>query len=306
LPTRKAFTSLSTEAIVKHFAWDFLAAEVRVLAATQAPHILTLQNLCRAYPLRIAMESNGKVSVVVLHGCTLVAAGIIAVLSGEPDIEVADRAIRRSIEPDIMIGSCEEAVKLKSPSPCPPGAHPPRVLVVILRETESEVRAALESGIDGCLSIDCAQDELVAAVRSVLRGDGYLIPSRLPFREPLVAATRPAPPPARGGLAPGALRRVREHIDANLESGIAVRTLATIAGLSACHFARAFKQSLGVPPHRYVLQRRIARAVQMIRDTDLSLSEIALSVGCADQSHFTTLFTRLVGETPRAYRRAFR
>ena len=268
--------------------------------------VLALQNLCRAYPLRVAMESNGKVSVVVAHGCALVAAGIIAALSGEPDIEVADRTLRRSTEPDIVIGSCEEAVKLKSPSSCPPGTHLPRVLMVTLRETESEIRAALESGIDGCLSIDCAQDELVAAVRGVLRGDGYLIPTRSPFREPSVAATRPEGALARGGLAPGALRRVREYIDANLESGIAVRTLATIVGLSACHFARAFKQTLGVPPHRYVVQRRIARAAQMLRDTDLSLSEIALSVGCADQSHFTTLFTRLVGQTPRAYRRAFR
>ena len=57
------------------------------------------------------MESNGKFGVIVVHGCALVAAGIVATLSGGPDIEVADRTLRRSIEPEIVIGSGEEAVK---------------------------------------------------------------------------------------------------------------------------------------------------------------------------------------------------
>jgi AraC-like DNA-binding protein len=76
--------------------------------------------------------------------------------------------------------------------------------------------------------------------------------------------------------------------------------------LSEFHFARAFKQSLGVPPHRYLIQRRIARAAEIVKTTDKPLSEVALDVGFSDQSHFTRLFVRVTGETPRAFRHRHR
>ncbi len=108
--------------------------------------------------------------------------------------------------------------------------------------------------------------------------------------------------PARGGLPPARAQRICEFIDANLDQSISLESLAEMAGLSTYHFARAFKQTLGMPPHCYVLQRRIERAQQMLRDTDLSLSEIALSAGFSDQSHLTRHFRRLTGVPPSVMR----
>jgi AraC-like DNA-binding protein len=119
------------------------------------------------------------------------------------------------------------------------------------------------------------------------------------------AATRSADT-ARGGMAFGRLRRIREHIERELAHKISLGELANIAGLSPGHFSRAFKQSVGMPPHRYVLRRRIATAADAIRNTDRSLAEVALSVGFSDQSHFTRVFARELGETPSAFRRKYR
>jgi AraC-like DNA-binding protein len=108
---------------------------------------------------------------------------------------------------------------------------------------------------------------------------------------------------ARGGLPPAMLRRVREYVDTHLDSRIDLDTLAGAAGLSLYHFARAFKQSEGATPHLFVLQRRLAKAQELLKDHRLSLSEVALSVGFADQSHFARRFRELVGISPGHFRR---
>jgi len=107
---------------------------------------------------------------------------------------------------------------------------------------------------------------------------------------------------ARGGLPPRALRRVREYITAHLERNISVEALAAIVGLSMFHFARAFKQSEGVTPHRFLLQCRVRRAQELLAGTDLPLSEIALAAGFSDQSHCARRFREFVGITPSRYR----
>jgi transcriptional regulator GlxA family with amidase domain len=116
----------------------------------------------------------------------------------------------------------------------------------------------------------------------------------------------PVAPVWRGGLAPGALRRVREHIESSLSERIELGELARITGLSECHFSRAFRQSVGVPPHRYVMTRRVEVAANLIEQTNRSLTDIALAVGFADHSHFTRTFARMKRETPGAYRRRHR
>jgi transcriptional regulator GlxA family with amidase domain len=110
----------------------------------------------------------------------------------------------------------------------------------------------------------------------------------------------------RGGLPPRALRRVREFIESHLEESISIQALAAIVGLSMCHFARAFKQSEGVTPHDYVLRRRVKRVQELLADTDLPLSEIAIAVGFADQSHCARRFREHVGLTPSRYRWSLR
>ena len=105
-----------------------------------------------------------------------------------------------------------------------------------------------------------------------------------------------------GGLPPGLIRRVREYIDSHLGENVRIETLATLVGLSAYHFARAFKQSIGVPPHEFILRQRLERAGQMLHGTELPLSEIAVAVGFSDQSHFARHFRRQTGITPSAAR----
>ena len=114
---------------------------------------------------------------------------------------------------------------------------------------------------------------------------------------------RSAPTPqARGGLPPGAMRRVREYVDAHLGESMDLAELASVAGLSVFHFARQFKQSAGVTPHHYLVQRRIERAQDMLARTDLALSEIAVAAGFSDQSHLSRHFRQMLGTTPREFR----
>jgi len=109
-------------------------------------------------------------------------------------------------------------------------------------------------------------------------------------------------PQAHGGLAPGTMRRVREYVEANLGDSIDLVTLAAIAGLSIHHFAREFKQSAGIAPHHYLIQKRVERAQDMLAHTDLSLSEIACAVGFSDQSHLARHFRQIFGTTPGQFR----
>ena len=108
----------------------------------------------------------------------------------------------------------------------------------------------------------------------------------------------------RQGLAPWQVRRVLTYVDANLDKSIKNKDLATLARLSEYHFNVAFRNSVGSPPHEYIIRRRIERAQGLMLSTDAPLCEIAVECGLADQAHFTRLFRRISGETPAAWRRA--
>ncbi len=100
------------------------------------------------------------------------------------------------------------------------------------------------------------------------------------------------------GLAPAIKRRVSEYIDSHLGENISLESMAELAGLSVYHFSRAFRQSTGLAPHGYLLQRRIEHATHLLSRTELPLSEIALAVGFSDHSHFARHFRRFTGTTP--------
>ena len=105
-----------------------------------------------------------------------------------------------------------------------------------------------------------------------------------------------------GGLAPGALRRVREYIEQHLAESISTDALARIAGLSTGHFNRAFKQSTGDSPHHYIIRKRVTIAKDLLVHTNRILADIALDTGFADQSHFSRTYVAVTGETPSACR----
>ncbi len=116
----------------------------------------------------------------------------------------------------------------------------------------------------------------------------------------------PVSRPIQGGLAPWQVRRAKEILTANLDGSVTLRDIAADCGLSTSHFARGFRVSVGVSPHRWLQSRRIERAKGLLSDERLSLSEVALSSGFADQSHFTRVFSCEVGTSPGAWRRSIK
>ncbi len=107
----------------------------------------------------------------------------------------------------------------------------------------------------------------------------------------------------RGGLAPWQERRAKERFSARLDGDIVLKEVATECGLSVSHFSRAFRQSVGIAPHAWLLRRRVEVSQDLLRNRRWTLSEVALACGFADQSHFTRVFTREVGVSPGAWRR---
>jgi AraC family transcriptional regulator len=107
-----------------------------------------------------------------------------------------------------------------------------------------------------------------------------------------------------GGLAAARERRIREHIEHNLDQDLSLERLAEVVGLSASHFATLFRQSTGFTPHQYVSHRRIERAQQLLTETTEALVEVASACGFTSQSQFTTLFRRFTGVTPGKFRQA--
>lgn len=107
----------------------------------------------------------------------------------------------------------------------------------------------------------------------------------------------------RGGLAPWQVRCATDLMTARLGEDISLSEPAAACGLSPGYFARAFSKSVGTPPYRWLLLQRVLRAKSLLRDADLSLTDIAAACGFADQSHFTRVFTSIVGASPGAWRK---
>ncbi len=108
----------------------------------------------------------------------------------------------------------------------------------------------------------------------------------------------------KGGLAPWQERRACDALAARLEGDISLKEIAAECGLSVSHFSRAFRQSTGLPPHRWLLRHRVQVAKVLMEDHRQTLAQIAVASGFADQSHFTRVFAKHVGVSPGAWRRA--
>ena len=109
--------------------------------------------------------------------------------------------------------------------------------------------------------------------------------------------------PTRGGLAPWQVRRACERLEANLGGTLSLQQIAAELDLSVSYFSRAFRVSTGLPPHQWLLRQRVKAAKQLMAIRDLPLSEIAISAGFANQSHFTRVFSSAVGVSPATWRR---
>jgi AraC family transcriptional regulator len=107
-----------------------------------------------------------------------------------------------------------------------------------------------------------------------------------------------------GGLAAWQKQRLVDYIEANLDQPMTIAEMAELVRLSPYHFARAFKRSFGVPPHRYHMQRRIEATKILLGKTSTPVTEIALRLGFSETSSFTAGFRRVTGQSPSEYRRS--
>lgn len=106
-----------------------------------------------------------------------------------------------------------------------------------------------------------------------------------------------------GGLPPYQLRQVLDYIDAGLAAEIKLADLSGVLGISPFHFARLFKQSMGISPHQYLIQQRVDRAKQLLKRSDRPIVEIALECGFNSHSHLSKQFRQVTGMTPKVFRR---
>jgi len=118
----------------------------------------------------------------------------------------------------------------------------------------------------------------------------------------LEQTTSAAARPLRGGLPARQQKRLAEFIDEHLAEEISLATLAELVDLSLFHFAHAFKQSFGVPPHRYHMNRRMYRAGNLLRRSAFSVTQIGSQIGFRETSSFTRAYRKFAGVTPSEYR----
>jgi AraC family transcriptional regulator len=118
-------------------------------------------------------------------------------------------------------------------------------------------------------------------------------------------STGPIETRPRDGLAGPVLTRVLDYIRANLGRDLTITELAAVANMSPHHFSLRFKDSVGVAPHQWVVRTRVREAERLLRVQSMSVVEVALSLGFSHQSHFTAVFRRLTGTTPKRYQRLY-
>ncbi|HET7031882.1 MAG TPA: AraC family transcriptional regulator [Casimicrobiaceae bacterium] len=292
--------------------------------------------------MEVAPSYSGvPVTVAVGHTSPLVSAGLAATLARTPGCEVElwqipltawDSERRRHAQ--VIFGDFALFEHLRMRTSDSANGCPLTRAKFVLVTTGDEPASNVAGGIDHCLSIECHEEQLFAIVQGMADSRARSVRSAssadewsrsVPARERSSGEDRlrlsgdaarrhggSVRPPqrrrttVRGGLAPGALRRVLEHIERSFTENVQNSALAKIAGLSSKHFGRAFKQSTGASPHRYLMRQRVARATELLEHSSRALADIALDVGFADQSHFSRAFAALTGETPSACRRRHR
>ena len=163
----------------------------------------------------------------------------------------------------------------------------PGVRAAVCHDANSARRCVEEDGMNLLvMGASVVTDDLALELASAFVGASY-IPREQAF-----------------GIPPRRLARVIEHIRNNLDTPLAVSVLCRIVEMSQSHFSKLFKVSTGVTPHQFVLQERINRSKELLRQGDAKLVDVALGVGFENQAHFTTVFGNFVGMTPRQFQRS--
>jgi AraC family transcriptional regulator len=188
---------------------------------------------------------------------------------------------------------------------------PQKTLMRVADEAETVQRIDL---VERTAHPDAITSRLLLSAADVLEGNAALDSL---FRQQLtdLLATRllaahagaPAIPQLIvGGLAPKVLMRAIERLRSESDADVSLGALAAEAGLSRFHFCRAFKESTGLSPHAWLRQHRLEQAMQMLRETDVSVVAVAAALGYGSQTAFAAAFKRLTGDTPTDWRRRAR
>ena len=160
---------------------------------------------------------------------------------------------------------------------------------------------ALAACCDACVTVHTA-----AAIRVGSTHEEIAEVFRIAAEHPQVHAMGTNLRLVRGGLAPWQMRRTAQVLNERLGSKVTLARLAGECGVSVAHFGRAFRQTTGRTPHRWLVEQRVEHAKRLLVTSALPLAEIAAICGFADQSHFTRVFSQLVGSGPGAWRRAWK
>jgi AraC family transcriptional regulator len=180
-----------------------------------------------------------------------------------------------AINPLLMREAVLSELVQKTPEPCP--EH--------LAVLSSALEALVQAWPDGDVNIDDALLKLCA---------------QLSLRLERGPSTRPM---ERVALSPWQERRAKELMSSQMDKGLSIAHIASECSLSRSHFSRAFKKNTGLSPRDWFLQMRLDKAKRLLGVPQLTISQISLDCGFADQSHFTRVFTRVVGATPFSWRR---
>jgi AraC family transcriptional regulator len=196
----------------------------------------------------------------------------------------------------------------------------PEILQVYLRQTIYESAVTDMYGCDPAAATlvprfamsDPLLEQLAIAIASSLREgtaeDGLYIDTLAQMIAAHLArhhSTRSRPPrlPAPQKISGWRMRRLIEYIEENIGDDLSLERMAAEVGVSPLYLARAFKAAVGQSPHRYVLERRLERAKELLRGTDTPIVDVALTTGFSSQSHLSNWFLRQVGVSPAVYRR---
>lgn len=162
-----------------------------------------------------------------------------------------------------------------------------------LVQVDNAVRMIRAQLVECALNDDWSENRL-AEVTNEVRG----------YVERIAAACGPAAPVGDRRLPRETLRQVIRFVNEHLDSKLKLEDMAGEVGMDRYAFGRRFKLSTGMTPHEYIVRCRLRRAMKLLTFTNRSIVDIALDVGCACQSHFTTMFRKCTGTTPAAYRSA--
>jgi AraC family transcriptional regulator len=269
-------------------AWRGLSGEV-IRIVSQEPFECDYQGPCHLLVLYTrAARYQGESVIEGLQPSSLHEFG------GKLTFVPAGRRFRETHDPRVLMRATYFYIDARGAPADPEAARAGAQLIPrlffddpVIRQTALKLEALIEAGPSGS--------------RLYAEALGIVLAHEL---RRLNGGTVQAEPSLRGGLAGWQRRSVVQYIEEKMSENISLAELAGLARLSVFHFSRAFKQSFGVPPHRYHTSRRIERAKVLLAMPHLSVTEIALDMGFSDTSAFTAAFRRLVGRTPTDYRRS--